>query len=217
VLSLAYFKAPGLPGTLQEIPLEYFKRASDWLLAQPGVEPGALAVIGASKGSEAALLIASRDPRVRAVAAFSPSSVVWQGIPAQRFALGRDVRSSWSEDGQGLPFLAYQGPFSKLDLLTLRLAGLHERSLADAGAAAAAAIPVERIKGSVLLLSARNDRLWPAVDMGEEIMRRLEASDFPHPHKHVIFGGGHGTLVMNRDAWRAIFASLEASLQPAGR
>jgi hypothetical protein len=216
VLSLAYFKAPGLPESLQEIPLDYFDAALEWLSGQPGIAHDGFAILGASKGAEAGLLLASRWPQARCVIAFSPSSVVWQGIPAKRFALGDDMRSSWSLNGHGLPFLPYAGPFKKLDLVTLRLRDLHAQALANIPAVSAARIPVERINGGVLLLSARNDRLWPAAEMGEAIMGYLDANHFEHPHKHLIFDGGHHTLVMKRDAWRMIFQFLESSFEGAG-
>ena len=103
LLSLAYFKTPGLPDTLEEIPLEYFKRAFGWLDAQPEVFPGFYALVGASKGGELALLLGSRYPAVRAVVALNPSSVVWQGIPRSRFRLGQGGKSSWSYQGNGCP------------------------------------------------------------------------------------------------------------------
>jgi hypothetical protein len=37
VMSLAYFKEPGLPRSLEEIPLEYFETAFDWLARQPQI------------------------------------------------------------------------------------------------------------------------------------------------------------------------------------
>jgi len=51
-LSLAYFRAPGLPQTLANIPLEYFEKALTWLRAQPEVDPNRIAVIGVSYGSQ---------------------------------------------------------------------------------------------------------------------------------------------------------------------
>ncbi|MCP4213751.1 MAG: hypothetical protein GY765_03795 [bacterium] len=57
VLSLAYFRMEGLPATLEEIPLEYFKTAIDWLKVQPLVDPNKIGVIGSSKGGELALLL----------------------------------------------------------------------------------------------------------------------------------------------------------------
>src|SRR4029453_9410348 len=38
-LALAYFTVPGLPKTLQNIPLGYFPKALGVLRAQPGVDP----------------------------------------------------------------------------------------------------------------------------------------------------------------------------------
>jgi len=61
-LELAYFKAPGLPQELAGIPLEYFETALRWLAAQPGVDPSKVIVYGYSRGSEAAQLLAVRNP-----------------------------------------------------------------------------------------------------------------------------------------------------------
>jgi Acyl-CoA thioester hydrolase/BAAT N-terminal region len=45
-LALAYFKAPGLPQSLHNIPLEYFTKALKVLRAQPGVDPRHVLVAG---------------------------------------------------------------------------------------------------------------------------------------------------------------------------
>ncbi len=82
-LSLAYFKEPGLPQTLQNIPLEYFAKALRWLAAQPGVDPHRIVLLGASRGGEAALLIGSAYPDlVHGVIAASASDRVLGGLPA---------------------------------------------------------------------------------------------------------------------------------------
>ena len=62
VLALQYFNAPGLPARLERIPLEYFKRALQWLGRQPGVDKHRLVTMGLSKGSEAALLLGASYP-----------------------------------------------------------------------------------------------------------------------------------------------------------
>ena len=120
ILSLAYFKDEGLPDSLEEIPLEYFEKAFDWLSGQPGIIPDEYIILGGSKGAEAALWLGSRSSRVKAVIAFSPSSVIWQGIPADRFELSKDPKSSWSCGGVGLPFIPYSTSISKLDLRMLK-------------------------------------------------------------------------------------------------
>src|ERR1039458_4212970 len=55
-LGVAYSAEPGLPQTLSRIPLEYFAGALRWLARQPGVDPARIAVLGVSRGSEAAQL-----------------------------------------------------------------------------------------------------------------------------------------------------------------
>jgi hypothetical protein len=50
-LGVAYFKEPGLPQTLSDIPLEYFAKALTWLAHQPGVDPSAIAVLGISRAA----------------------------------------------------------------------------------------------------------------------------------------------------------------------
>ena len=79
-LALAYFKAPGLPQTLRDIPLEYFTSALEVLRAQPGVDPDHVLVAGDSRGGEAALLLGAHFPQlVNGVIAGVPSSVVHPG------------------------------------------------------------------------------------------------------------------------------------------
>jgi acetyl esterase/lipase len=74
-LALAYFKAPGLPEDLDNIPLEYFTRALRVLRAQPGVDPRHVLVSGVSRGSEAALLLGAYFSQlVNGVIAGVPSS-----------------------------------------------------------------------------------------------------------------------------------------------
>ncbi len=210
LLSLAYFKDEGLPDTLEEIPLEYFEKAFDWLSNQPGIVPDGYAILGGSKGAEAALLVGSKFPRVKAVIAFSPSSVIWQGIPSDRFELTKDPKSSWSYGEVGLPFLPYSPSISNWDLRLLNLNKMHTSVLQDAGRANEATIQAEKIKGAVLLISGKRDRLWPAADMGEQITDHLQAHDFIYSYEHLALGGGHNQIVMNKNSWRKIFEFLSA-------
>lgn len=187
VLALAYFGAKGLPSSLEEVPLEYFDRALDWLKANPGVDANRIGVYGISIGGEAALVLGTRHPELRAVVAAVPSSVVWQGINMRDFT---SVKSTFSEAGKPLAFVPYDrsAPFtSVLDL--------YQRSLATAAEHPDAAIPVERIGGSLLLVSAKDDRLWPSAEMSEQVMARLKASGFKRRHEHLSYAdAGHGAM-----------------------
>lgn len=209
VLTLAYFKAQGLPNCLQEIPLEYFEKAFNWLSNQKGVAANQFAVLGGSKGAETALLLGSKYPQIKAVIAFSPSCVVWQGLPRNRLEIVKDVKSPWSFKGETLPFLPYPSSFTKGDLLLLRLRKMHEDALLDSVRAKEAAIQVERIRGPILLISGRWDRVWPATNMGEMIMSRLKEKQFDYHHEHIAYKTGHNGIILKKDSWRNVFNFLE--------
>jgi dienelactone hydrolase len=80
LLSLAYFKNPGLPSYLEEIPLEYFEKAFAWLATQPEVISKDIALIGGSKGAEVALLLSGMNPASGCGGHEPQFRCVWQGI-----------------------------------------------------------------------------------------------------------------------------------------
>ena len=170
-LALAYFGAETLPANLEDIPLEYFTRAIDWLERQPSVAPGRLAILGTSKGAEAALLTAAMSPAVRAVVGYVPSSVAWSCL------CNRDT-SSWTVAGRAVPFVpagndpSYRPPPG----FPLRPAVHYRHRLETAANAAAATIQVERIAGEVLLIAGGDDQLWPSSEMSLSLKRRMAKS-----------------------------------------
>ena len=187
VLATAYFAEEGLPKALIEVPVETFERALDYLKARPEADPGRIGVIGGSKGAEAALLLASRRPEIRAVVAGVPSNVVWQGID---FSDWSQVKSSWSLAGEPVAFVPYApGPFSG------RIRDVYDRSMPAEGQEGEAAIPVERIDADVMLVSAGQDGLWPSTPMSERIGRRLKANGFRFRFEHLAYpDAGHGVM-----------------------
>jgi len=184
VLGVAYFGAPGLPANLQDVPLEQLDRAIAWLRTQPGVDPERIGVYGVSVGGELALLLASRHPELKAVVAGVPSGLVWQGINLQSW----EPHSSFTARGRELPFVPYDSskPFAGVR-------DLYDRSLPLAAQHPDAAIPVEKIGGPVLLISAGDDQIWPSRQMSDDVMRRLDAHSFRFEHLHLDYpDAGHG-------------------------
>ena len=54
-------------------------------------------------------------------------------------------------------------------------------------------IPVERVNGAVLLISGRDDEVWPSTEMADAIMARLRQHRFAHPFVHLAYDhAGHG-------------------------
>ena len=194
VMSLAYFNDQGVPPTLSNVPLEYFEKALLWLRARPNVDSLRVGLQGGSKGAETVLLVAATFPRlVRAVAATLPGSVVWNGCCDSISSLG----PSFTLGGKPLPHMPHAVDLaSQLTAISqagpVRMTPLFLHRLADTAAAARAAIPVERIQAPVLLVSAKDDGLWPSFYMSEQIMARLRAHNFRYPYKHLAYeGAGH--------------------------
>jgi hypothetical protein len=64
-----------------------------------------------------------------------------------------------------------------------------------------AAIPVERIPGPILLVSATRDRLWPSTTFCELIEARLKARSFGYECSHLRYeGAGHGIGLFDSDS-----------------
>jgi dienelactone hydrolase len=183
-LALAYFKAPGLPQELASIPLETFDRAIAWLSSQPG-KPRVI-LIGVSKGAEAALLAASRNDRVCAVVAGVPSSVAWPSSSPTQFS-----KPSWTAGGAPVPFLPYAlGSFGKGGIFAL-----YKDALPTLPQHAEAVIPVEKIRGPLLLISGKQDALWPSAVMGEQIMARLAQAKVGFARQHLSYeNAGHASF-----------------------
>jgi dienelactone hydrolase len=179
VLALAYFNAEGLPPLLQNIPLEYFATAVDWLKSQPSVDASRIGVLGTSRGGELALLLAATYPSsFRVVVASVPSSVVWPGLS------DNSEVPAWTLNGKAVP-----GVGSRFTSADLALSGRERflRRLQDAPGVARAEIAVERIDAPVLLFSGKDDQLWPSDVFVERIVRRLEAHHFTRPVEHYAY------------------------------
>ena len=186
VLALAYFNAEGLPPLLQNVPLEYFATAVDWLKAQPAVDPARIGVLGTSRGGELALLLGATYPSLfRVVIANVPSNVVWPG-------LSDDTETpAWTLNGK--PVRSVPSRFTSADLA---LSG-RERFLKrlQGGNAAGAEIAVERIASPLLLFSGKDDQLWPSDVFAARVVERLKAHRFTHPVEHYSYENA-GHLIM---------------------
>jgi uncharacterized protein len=97
---------------------------------------------------------------------------------------------SFALNGEPLPFVPV--PWSAVPALIKRdLRGAYEAMLTDEEAVERAAIPVERINGPILVLSATRDQFWPSMEMSEAIVERLRRNDFRFAVQHVAVEGDH--------------------------
>ena len=188
VLHLAYHNAPGQSWRITGVKLETFFRGIDWLKARPEVDPNALALVGYSKGAEAALLTSTHRPDLKAVVAGMPSSVAWDGMSFRSFIFGG--ASSWSHKGEKVASLSYDGMGPKGN----EMLPLFANVLKDPGVRRDAEIPVERFGGRLLLVCGAKDNLWPSCPMARQIEERAKAAGKPATQLLEYAEAGHGVM-----------------------
>jgi len=207
-LALAYFGLEGLPPELVNIPVETVGKAIEWLQDQPDVDITNLGIVGTSKGGELALLSASYFPAIKAVAAFVPSGVVFPG-------LGRTTGSSWQVNGNPLPFAYGNVPNDVTAQIQLAKQQGTPISWRDtyrhwAAGETSAEIPVEQIRGPILLLSGGDDRLWPADWLAERVIARLKKHQHPFEAVHICYpDAGHSIGVPGMPTSRSAVSSFD--------
>jgi dienelactone hydrolase len=199
-LALAYCGMPGLPVTQQEIPLEYFGDALAFLSRHRRVRPGRLAVLGASKGGEAALLVGATFPQARAVISVVGSGLVTQGISQDALSgslldVLRTPVANWTLKGRALPYLPnvatpeLEAVVAAGEPVALRLA--FDPGLRRADLLAEATIPVERIRGAVLLISSDDDQGY-GMAFHEVAAEQLATHHHPYTWRHIVYqDAGH--------------------------
>jgi dienelactone hydrolase len=199
-LALGHFAVEGRPRGLVNIPLEYFETALGWMRAQPWFDRRMLAVWGASRGGELALLLGATFPGITAVAAWVPSGVVFWALGLAEPGDTRP-RAAWTFRGRAMPYL--QENNTSGDPLPAHPAGravaytpLYRSQLGDARAVERATIAVEQIRGPVQLVSGVDDQMWPSSDLADIAQRQLETHRHPFPFRHLKYPeAGHTILV----------------------
>lgn len=248
VLALPYYsppsadgvrELPALPAGMLEHPIESLDRARDWLAQRDDVDASRIAIHGTSLGASFALLAAVHLDWVAAVVANVPADVVYDGWGP---GVAEGERSSFSLRGEPLPFvplLGYEDEIARAARgLDVRVRRPHERGrAARPDLAAKARIPVERIRGAVMLIGAYDDQMWPSGMAVQNLAeRRIEAGlpvtalifpDAGHPlyetgyaptttfnrKQRKVGGTPEGNARAQHEAWTGTLEFLERELR----
>ncbi len=141
------------------------------------------------------LLLGATFSAIKAVIAYVPSGIVYGGIGRSGV---RGAGPAWTFRGEGVPYFqprpeklsAEPAPPPPGQPIPLTARFLH--GLQDEEAAAQVEIPVERINGPVLLISGKDDAMWPSERLAEIARARLAAHGFKHVYRHLSYeGAGH--------------------------
>ncbi|MDQ7958053.1 MAG: acyl-CoA thioester hydrolase/BAAT C-terminal domain-containing protein [Pseudomonadota bacterium] len=189
-LALAYFAMPGLPATLDRIPLEYFGSALQWFAGQPSVQAERLGVVGASRGGELALLLGASFRQLRCVVAYVPSGVTWGAYPSSG-------HSAWTLADQELAHAAPDEAQWEAAVAAGRAGpeehGWYRFALQQSAVREQASIRVEQIQGPVPLISGMDDGLWPSTELADLAVQRAWREKFAHRMDHLAYPeAGHG-------------------------
>jgi fermentation-respiration switch protein FrsA (DUF1100 family) len=196
-LALGYFRVPGRSDYISNTPLEYFAAGLDWMRRTLRPAGDFVAVCGQSRGGELALLVGATFPDlVSAVIGYVPGAVVHSGQNAADPRVGREG-PTWTLGGVALPHLwegnrtASWAPFDTGPEPHRHEAAV-STALDDAAAVARARIPVERIRGPVMLISGTDDGSWPSARYSRMVEAALLAAGHSWPVRHLCFAGaGH--------------------------
>lgn len=207
VASLGYFATASTPKRPTELSLNAINQRIVELASSPAIAENCIAVFGFSKGAELALLLGSHFDTVQQVVAAYPSHVSWNAVRSP-FS-----RSGWSLDGVPLDYI--NAPLLSFPMLYGMLSGEYlaafEKPLQTASAASLekARIPVENIAGPVVLISGKQDEIWPSYAMATAIEQRLRQQG-KHQIMHIALEGGHYSY--DRHTMHEVLSFLQRTL-----
>ena len=196
-LGVTLFAGKETGKNLDRVPLEYVENAIVWLKAQ-GYEK--IAVDGISKGSEYALLAASRFPEISCVVVRVPSYFVSEGMIGRKAPSGT---SCWSYRGEELSYTPYN--IREFDLFK-QLRRYREFNILSYNTGKdvtdESIIHVEDIHGPILLISTEADTIWPSAEQAEQLVSRLEEHGFSYEIKSLTYEHvSHFAIPMRRNTW----------------
>jgi esterase/lipase len=140
--------------------------------------------MGASKGGELVLNLASRYSCFKGVIALSTSHISFPAITISANT------SSWMHNEREVTYVP--APFKTLwAALKGDLLGAFSMMLENTEAVTKAEIEVEKINGPIFILSAEQDEQWPAKEMSEQLVERLKQKNFTHRYEHIVVKGTH--------------------------
>lgn len=113
--------------------------------------------------------------------------------------------SSWTLNDKELPFAP--APYSAVPAMVYgNQLQAYQIILENKDAEKTAEIPVEKINGSIFLLSLTNDKSRPSREMSDIIIERLKSNGFTNYFEHIKVERGHTEPIKHFDS---IFAFLE--------
>jgi dipeptidyl aminopeptidase/acylaminoacyl peptidase len=188
-----------LPEHVEEIPLEYFFNAIDWIKQKPIINSEKICIAGGSKGGELALLLASMDLDISGVIAIAPSHVIWQGLPHNPFNI-LWPNAAWTLNGEDLPYMEHEFYWPTIWKFInggnqIELMPFYINQIKDEEKVQKSLIAVENINGPILFIAGKEDCVWPSYTMCKLMEHRLDSLNYQYPVEGLYYDNtGHQVI-----------------------
>jgi hypothetical protein len=214
VLALAYFAIDKLPQYLENIEIEYFENAINWMKLQNHVDETSINIIGHSRGAELTLILGGIFPNIfKSIIALVPSDSINGGFPypnkpawiykhqpLSKFLNGVASNSINLTELADLQLSSASGLISyhdntKKDPYNLCELFLQRDSLKNENKQ----IQVENIICPTLILSGGDDAIWPSKLYCQNILDRLDKRSLNNKFQHINYDSSGHRLLANID------------------
>jgi len=194
-LSVSLFGAEGLPDAPNQVPLDMFIPAVEYLREKKGIEH--ISVYGQSMGSIFAVLVAQYIGGMENLIMVSPTHVPFEGTAKDKKTMtGRSVATFKAED---IPFISadfskikatkyYKHPDAEYKVTGMWIA--YHDAYADMAGTEKAMLHVEKTGSRVLLIAGHEDEAWPAEYSVREIEKNLKDAGYDKDVKVIVYPHG---------------------------
>ena len=179
--------------TLRKIPLEQFEDVISYI--NKNVKDNKpISVLGASKGAEYALNLASKYPEIDNLILISPSSYNFAGLDF------KDYGSSWTYKGKELPYIDIKkssfNSFLKNIILPYIIKSpisykeTYNSAIDEDSTSQEKLIPIKNVKANILMIVGEDDMMWDSLAMANKIKEQnLKAKIYSYKGAGHIFAG----------------------------
>ena len=184
--------------TLRKIPLEQFEDVISYI--NKNIKDNKpISVLGASKGAEYALNLASKYPEIDNLILISPSSYNFAGLDF------KDYGSSWTYKGKELPYIDIKKSSFNSFLKNIIVPAIikspisyketYNSAIEEDSTSQEKLIPIKNVKANILMIVGEDDLMWDSLAMANKIKEQN-----PNAKLYSYKGAGHifaGNGVLN--------------------
>ncbi|KXB58110.1 acyl-CoA thioester hydrolase/BAAT C-terminal domain-containing protein [Gemelliphila asaccharolytica] len=181
--------------TLRKIPLEQFEDVISYI--NKNVKDNKpISVLGASKGAEYALNLASKYPEIDNLILISPSSYNFAGLDF------KDYGSSWTYKGKELPYIDIKkssfNSFLKNIIVPATIKSpisykeTYNSAIEEDSTSQEKLIPIKNVKANILMIVGEDDMMWNSLAMANKI-KEQNSKAMIYSYKgagHIFSGNG---------------------------